>query len=93
VEWQEEKERLSNLLVLSLGLAFLAILTIGLVIGTLVVILPAEYRVYALGGSAVLCGGGGAWAWIKVKSLLKKTPFAESIDQVRKDTHWLERTE
>jgi len=90
VEWQEEKARLSRLLILALGMMLLGVMAIGLLIATIVVLLPADYRVYALGGFTLLLAGACAWAWICIKGELKKTPFEESIEQVRKDAGLLD---
>jgi uncharacterized membrane protein YqjE len=93
VEWQEEKARLSNLLMLSVGLMFLSVLTLGLVLATVILLIPAAYRAWVMGGLAVLCGAGALLAWISIKKLLQKEPFSESIEQVRKDSLWQKTTE
>jgi uncharacterized membrane protein YqjE len=93
VEWQEEKARLSNLLILSVGLMFLSVLTLGLVLATIILLVPAAYRAWAMGGLAVLCGAGALLAWLSIKKLLQKEPFSESLEQVRKDSLWQETTE
>jgi uncharacterized membrane protein YqjE len=93
VEWQEEKARLVKLLVWSLGLLVLALLAIGMITATVIVLVPEDYRVWALGGFSLLYAGGAVAAFIMLKSLLKKEPFCESIEQVRKDAVWLETSE
>ena len=49
------------------------------------------------GGFALVYMGGAVFAWFSVKSLLKREPFAETIDQARKDKRmaqslWINRT-
>lgn len=93
VEWQEEKARLAQLLVWSLALLVLAFVAIGLVTATIIVLVPEDYRVWSLVGFALLYVGGAFAALMKLKALLKREPFCESIEQVRKDAAWLETTE
>lgn len=93
VEWQEEKVRLSRLLILSLGLMFLGVLTVGLVTATIIALVPGEYRVWVLAGFSVLFGVASLLVWLSIRKLLQKEPFEESINQARKDTEWLETTE
>ncbi len=93
VELEEEKARRERLLILSLVMMSLGVLAICLATATVIMLVPVEYRVYTLGGFAVLYGAGCLWAWIGIKGLLKKQPFAESIDQLRKDAELLERSE
>jgi uncharacterized membrane protein YqjE len=86
VEWQEEKERLSRLLILSVGMTFLGVLAVGLITAFIIALIPADYRVWALGGFALVYLAACVWAWFGIRALLNKEPFAESIEQVRKDT-------
>jgi uncharacterized membrane protein YqjE len=90
VEWREENARLSELLVWAFGLAFLAMTGLLLLTATVILLFPAEYRIYAFAGFAVLYLAGAFVAWLNVKALLKHEPFAESLTQIRKDSVWLE---
>lgn len=90
VEWQEENTRLTEILVWTLGLAFLAMAGLLLLTVTLILLFPPELRVYAFAGFAVLYFIGALVAWCNVKALLKHEPFSESLSQVRKDSAWLE---
>jgi uncharacterized membrane protein YqjE len=90
VEWQEENSRLTEILVWTLGLAFLAMAGLLLLTVTLILLFPPELRIYAVAGFAVLYLIGALVAWLNIRALLKHEPFAESLSQVRKDSVWLE---
>lgn len=90
VEWQEENARLTEILVWAFGLAFLAMTGFLLFTATLILLFPAELRIYAFAGFTVLYLAGALIAWFNVKGLLKHEPFAESLTQIRKDSVWLE---
>jgi len=93
VEWQEERLRLRDMLLWSVALMFLGLMGALLITAAIIFLFPQDLRVYitAAFGLLYLCGALGAW--VRVKSGLKKEPFAESIDQVRKDQVWLESLE
>ena len=90
VEWQEEKARLIELLILGIGVLFLAIMASLMLTGTIIFLFRQEHRVYAAAGFTVLYLGGAVWAVMTVKSLLKRQPFSETINQVKKDGECLE---
>ena len=90
VEWQEEKARLIELLILGIGVLFLAIMASLMLTGTIIFLFRQEHRVYAAAGFTVLYLGGAVWAVMTVKSLLKRQPFSETINQVKKDGEALE---
>ena len=90
IEWQEEKARLIELLILGIGVLFLAIMASLMLTGTIIFLFRQEHRVYAAAGFTVLYLGGAVWAVMTVKSLLKRQPFSETINQVKKDGECLE---
>ena len=90
VEWQEENARLTEILIWTLGLAFLAMAGLLLLTVTIILLFPAELRIYAFAGFTVLYLIGALTAWFNIKALLKHEPFVESLTQVRKDSVWLE---
>jgi uncharacterized membrane protein YqjE len=90
VEWQEERIRLIRLLVLSAGWLLLALGAVGLFTATVILLFPAEWRVYAAAGFMALYLAGAIWAWLRVRALLKQEPFLETIEQVKKDRSFLE---
>ncbi len=90
IEWQEEKARMTELLVWTVGLVFLGVMTVGLLTLTIILLFPAQLRIYAAAGFTLLYLGAAVAVWFNVKSLLKREPFADSLEQARKDAEWLE---
>lgn len=93
VEWQEERARLTELLVMVVGFVFLGMMGVMLLTATILFLFPEEKRIYVAAGFAVLYLLGTILAWFGLKSLLKHEPFAETLDQVKKDRVWLESLE
>jgi uncharacterized membrane protein YqjE len=90
VEWQEEKGRIIQILLLAIGALFLAMLGVVLLTGTVLLLVPDQYRIYVAAGFAVLYLAGAAIAAFALKTALKRVPFAESLDQIRKDRELME---
>lgn len=90
VEWQQERLRLIDLLVRSLALLLLSTLGALLLTITIIFLFPATARIYVTAGFAVLYLLAAAGVWLALKAVLKRQPFAESIEQVKKDRLWLE---
>jgi len=90
VEWQEAKMRTTETLFWAFAAAVLAMAGLLLLTVTIILLFPADLRIYAFAGFAVLYFIGAVAALFNVKALLKQEPFAESISQVRKDSVWLE---
>src|SRR5947209_7110455 len=85
VELQQEKTRLIELLVWVAGLLFLAFMGLMLLTATIIFLFPEGLRLWAAAGFAVLYLAGAITAFFTIKSLIKQAPFAETIEQVRKD--------
>jgi uncharacterized membrane protein YqjE len=90
VEFEEENDRLMRLVMFGIGGMFLAMMVVLLLTGTIIFLVPAEYRIWAAVGFAVLYAGGAAAAGIAVKKLLKQAPFSESLNQIKKDAELLD---
>lgn len=90
VEWQEEKARLTELLVWTLGLVFLGLMALIMLTATVILLFPAHLRVYAAGGFMLLYLLGTLVVWLTLKSLLKREPFEATLAQAKKDAEWLE---
>ena len=90
VEWQEERARLTELIMWLVALLFLAMLGVLLLTATIIFLFPPEYRLYVAAGFTLLYLIGAGVAWAGVKSLLKQEPFSETIEQARKDGAWLD---
>lgn len=85
VEWQEEKARMLEVLVLAALGAFLGVLGIGMLTALIIFLVPKEFRLYGLAAFAILYLAGAVIAWNNLKTLLRREPFPESVAQVRKD--------
>jgi uncharacterized membrane protein YqjE len=90
VEFEEESERMLQLVIFAAGGLFLGMMTMFLVTGIIIFVVPPEYRLYVAVGLAVLYLAGTVTAVFTVKKLLQKTPFAESLKQIKKDAELLE---
>jgi uncharacterized membrane protein YqjE len=90
VEFEEEHDRMLKLVLFGISALFFAMLSILLVTATIIFLVPEAYRVYAALGFAVLYLLAAVAAIFAVKGLLKKKPFAESLDQFKKDAELLD---
>ena len=90
VEWQEERLRLAELIAKAVALVFLTTMGALLLTATIIFVFPPGARIYVTGILALLYLFGAAGAWAGLKAGLKREPFSESIDQVKKDRIWLE---
>ena len=90
VELQEERLRLADLLMGVMALMLLSTLGILLLTATIIFLVPVEARIYVTGGFAILYLLGAVAVWLTLRASLSREPFAESVDQVKKDRLWLE---
>jgi uncharacterized membrane protein YqjE len=90
VEFEEENDRLMRLVLFGIGGMFLGMMAILLVTGMIIFLVSPEYRVYAAVGFAALYTGGAVAAGLTVKKILKQAPFAESLNQIKKDAELLD---
>ena len=90
VELEEEKGRLLEMILAGVGLLFLVMMFLVTLTATIVLLFPEDYRIYALGGFALLYLAGSGFAFFVLKGVLKQAPFAETIRQVKKDAEWIE---
>jgi uncharacterized membrane protein YqjE len=90
LEYQEEKARRMELIVLAISVVLLAFLALGLLTGIVIFLFPEERRLYVAGAFTLLYLAGAGWAATSLKSLLNKAPFAASLEQVAKDQQWAE---
>ena len=85
VEWQEEKSRLTQLMVFAIGLMFLCMMAALLLTATIIFLFPEEYRVYVAAAFTILYLGCAGFVFFRLMTLVKQEPFAESLKQLRKD--------
>jgi uncharacterized membrane protein YqjE len=90
VEFEEENDRLLKMVVCAFSAVFLTMIALLLITGTVIFLVPEAYRVYAAGGFAVLYLAGAAFAGLTMKKLIKTPPFAESLNQFKKDAELLD---
>jgi len=93
LELQEEKGRALGLLIGAMGLFFAAMMAVLLITATIIFLVPEQTRVYAAGGFALFYLLGATWAFFSIKSQLKRTPFAQTLSELKKDRTWLESLE
>src|SRR4051794_32607349 len=85
VEWQEEKARMTELMVWSIALMFCGVMATILLTATIIFLFPEEYRLYVAGAFALIYIVLTIVSVFSIRGLLQNEPFAESIEQVRKD--------
>jgi len=85
VEWQQEKARLTQLLILSVGLMFLGMMGALLLTATIIYLFHEEYRLYVAAGFTILYLGSAGFVFFKLRALVSEEPFSESLKQLRKD--------
>ncbi|SRR5258707_6881585 len=90
VELQEEKARLLELMIWGVAILFFGMMTAIFLTAVIILLFAPENRVYVAGAFTLLYLIGTILAAGSLRSLLKHEPFAESIEQVRKDRVWLE---
>jgi uncharacterized membrane protein YqjE len=90
VEFEEENDRVLKMVVLGLTAVFLLEMAVLLLTGTIIFLVPEQYRVYAAGGFAALYLIGAVAAGLTIKKLVKKQPFSESLKQLKKDAELLD---
>ncbi len=89
LEWQEERARLADLLVWVVGLLFLAMMGALLLTATIIFLFPEHLRIYVAAGFTVLYLLGALGAWFGVRSIVRREPFSETVEQARRDQAWL----
>ena len=89
VEWQEERARMTELMIWTVALLFFGMLAVVLFTGTIILLFREDLRIYVAAGFTVIYLIAAIIAWVSVRSRLSKEPFEESIDQARKDQAWL----
>lgn len=90
VEWQEERLRLIDLVACAMAVLLLGTLGALFLTATIIFLFPSSARLYVTATFAVLYLLAATGAWFTLRGVLKRQPFAESIDQVKKDRLWLE---
>jgi uncharacterized membrane protein YqjE len=92
VEFKEEKTNVVELFICIAAALFFAMMTVIVLTATIVLLFPESSRVYAAGGFCFVYLVGAIWSFLRLKSRLKQSglPFAESINELKKDRQWLQ---
>ena len=90
VEWQQERVRLADVMLLGVAVVFLGILSVLLFTITIILLFSSELRIYVTLGFAVLYLIAALVAFFSLRAQLKREPFADTLDQAKKDRAWLE---
>ncbi len=91
VELQEEKRRMVEALLCAAAFAAFAMMTLSLVTFTIVVLCWENGRLIALAVLIVLHVVGTVVAWQSLQARLQcKRPFADTLDEIKKDRSCLE---
>jgi len=90
LEFEEENDRLLRLVIFGVSGLFLAMMTLLLITATIIFLFPEADRIWAALGFAALYLVGTVAAGIIIRGLLKRVPFVESINQIKKDGELLD---
>ena len=90
VEFEEENDRLLRLVIFGVIALFLTMMTVLLVTGTVIFLVPEPYRLGTAAAFAAFYLTGAVAAGVMLKMLLKQAPFAESLKQIKKDSELLD---
>ena len=92
VELREENLRVVELFIWGLATCFLGLMFLIVATGTIIYLFPEGARIYAALGFCVVYLAGAVLTLLNLKALAKSasTPFAESIEEIKKDAEWLE---
>jgi uncharacterized membrane protein YqjE len=92
VELREENLRVVELFIWGLAMCFLGLMFLIVATATVIFLFPHDLRIYAALGFCVLYLAGAVVALWNLKALAGTagTPFADSIEEIKKDAEWLE---
>ncbi len=89
VEFEEENDRVLKMVMFGVGALFLLGMAVMLLTATIIFLVPEPDRVYAAAAFFLLYAIGGTASAMTVKKLVKKAPFVESLNQLKKDAEIL----
>ena len=91
VELEEQKLRLTRVLILAGAAIFLGNTAIMAVSVTIVMLVGEHARLPVLIGLSVIYVAAAVWAFLALRKELRSSPppFQDSINQLKKDTDWL----
>jgi uncharacterized membrane protein YqjE len=91
LELREERLRLLTLLAWTGGVMFLALLAAGTITVAVILLFDEAFRPWAAGvlGLLYLAGAFAGYRGLRGWMQRQPAPFAETLDQLRKDEQWL----
>jgi uncharacterized membrane protein YqjE len=90
VEWQEERQRLIEMMAWTVGWLFFAVMGMVMLTATIILLVPEDKRVYVTGAFTVLYFATAVWVWFILRKLIRQEAFEESLGQIRKDAECLD---
>ncbi len=92
LEFRQERTRALELLVWVSTALFLGMMTVLVLTATIILLFPDDVRVYVAGGFCVLYLLGALGAFFRLRARLNQpsSPFADSINEIKKDREWLQ---
>ena len=81
---------MADVMLLGVAVVFLGILSVLLFTITIILLFSSELRIYVTLGFAVLYLIAALVAFFSLRAQLKREPFADTLDQAKKDRAWLE---
>lgn len=85
VEFQEERYRLVELMLLVGGALVLGLLSLMIISGVIIFAFAHEYRLYVAAGLGLAYLAAGVALGFRTRRLLREQPFTETVQQVKKD--------
>jgi len=92
VELKEEKLRLLDLLLLTAGAVFFAVMALTTVTIGVVVLFWESARGYVLGAFSLIYATAAVWSFLKLRNKLRNgpMPFSDSLSEIKKDRECLQ---
>jgi len=92
LELREEKTSAIELLIWVCTALFFGMMAFIVLTATIILLFHDKWRLVAAGGFFVLYVAGALWAYMRLKVRLKNqnTPFADTINEFKKDREWLQ---
>jgi len=91
VEFKEEKDHALELMLWATVVFFFAIMAGIVLTATVIIAFPENKRVYVAGVFALLYLVGAVWAFLGLRTRLKRQPFpfSATVDEIKRDREWL----
>src|SRR5438094_199588 len=93
VEFKEEKDHILEVGFWLTFALFFGIMTVLVLTATVILLFSEGYRIYAAGAFCIVYLAGTIWAILGLRKRLQNrpVPFAETVEELKKDREWLLR--